>query len=98
MVYVFFDFVQSVGQGIIRGLGRQGTASFGTITGYWVIGLPISWLCVFQLGWGIPGLWLGPTLAIIFNFVFYYTLVIRADWEKIAQEAADRRAKEKATK
>jgi MATE family multidrug resistance protein len=94
LVYVFVDCVQCVGQGIIRGLGKQGKASIGTVTGYWLIGIPVSLLAVFQLDWGILGLWLGPALAISFNFCFYFALVTRSNWEQIAEEAKLRRSKE----
>lgn len=73
-----------MGQGIIRGLGKQGMASIGTVTGYWVIGIPIALLAVFKLEWGIAGLWLGPTTAIVFNFFFYFALVMRTDWQLVA--------------
>ncbi len=72
LTYVVIDCVQCVGQGMIRGLGKQGAASIGTVIGYWVIGIPISLLCVFKFDWGIVGLWLGPTLGIFFNFCYYY--------------------------
>jgi MATE family multidrug resistance protein len=65
-----------VGQGIIRGLGKQGKASIGTVLGYWVIGIPISLLCVFIFEWGMAGLWTGPVLAILFNFGFYFSLIL----------------------
>ncbi|CDW78027.1 na+-driven multidrug efflux pump [Stylonychia lemnae] len=94
-VFVFFDCVQGVGQGIIRGLGKQGRASIITIIGYWGIGIPTSLLCVFYLDWGIVGLWVGPSLAIIFNFIFYYIIIIKADWFTIALEAEQRRFREK---
>jgi MATE family multidrug resistance protein len=84
-----------VGTGIIRGLGRQGRASLVTITGYWILGIPVSLLGVFYFKWGITGLWLGPTIAIIFNFIFYYVLVVKTDWDQIADDAEKRRLKEK---
>lgn len=95
LIYVFFDCVQCCGQGIIRGLGKQGAASIGTVIGYWVLGVPIACVAVFVLNWGIVGLWIGPTVAIAFNFSFYYLMVLRTDWQKVADDAAARRAKEK---
>jgi Na+-driven multidrug efflux pump len=82
--YVLVDCVQCVGQGIIRGLGKQGKASIGTVVGYWVIGIPLSLIGVFGLKWGMAGLWLGPVFAISFNFCFYFSLIIRTDWQQIA--------------
>ena len=98
LTYVFFDCIQCVGQGIIRGLGKQGVSSIGTICGYWVLGIPISLGAVFWLDLGITGLWLGPTIAIIFNFCFYYGMIIRSNWQKIADASQERRLKEQAAK
>jgi multidrug resistance protein, MATE family len=94
LVFTFIYPVQCVGQGIIRALGKQGVASIGTIIGYWVIGIPFSLLAVFTLDWGIVGLWLGPTLALLFNFCYYFLTIKRTDWQKIAEEVIARRKKE----
>jgi Na+-driven multidrug efflux pump len=91
IIYCFIDCVQCIGQGIIRGLGQQLKASVGTVIGYWVIGIPVSLLTVFNFKWGISGLWMGPTLGIAFNFFFYYYLVLKTDWQKIATAAKERR-------
>jgi hypothetical protein len=36
---------------------------------------------------GMNGLWLGPTVAITFNFTFYMFFILRADWNRIMEEA-----------
>ena len=86
-LFVFFDCVQGVGQGIICGLGKQGIASIVPIIGYWVLGIPTSLVAVFYFDYGIVGLWTGPTVAIIFNFIFYYVIIIKTDWTLIALDA-----------
>ena len=83
-----------MGQGIIRGLGKQGLASIGTFAGYYCFGMPISLLAVFYIDGGIVGLWWGPSIAIVVNFFFYYGIIFSADWEKIALEAEQRRIKD----
>ena len=93
MIFVLTDCVQCVGQGIIRGLGKQGKASIGTVVGYWVIGIPISLLCVFVFDWGMAGLWVGPCLAILFNFGFYFSLILKTDWQYIADEVLEKKKK-----
>lgn len=72
-------------------MGKQAIGSTVTITGYWILGIPISLLAVFYYGWGIVGLWVGPSVAIVFNSVFYYILIIKADWDSIARDAEKRR-------
>lgn len=49
--------------------------------------MPISLYLVFYADGGIVGLWWGPNVAIIFNFIFYYVIILRQDWHKIAREA-----------
>jgi MATE family multidrug resistance protein len=95
-IFIFFDCLQGVGTGIIRGLGRQGLASTITITGYWIIGIPLSLASVFEFGWGIEGLWYGPTVACAFNFAFYYIMLVKTNWQEIADDVRKRKeAKQK---
>jgi MATE family multidrug resistance protein len=35
------------------------------LLGYWAIGLPIGAFLCFRMGWGVPGLWSGLSLALI---------------------------------
>jgi MATE family multidrug resistance protein len=44
------------------------------LVGYWVIGLPLGLTLCFVLLWGIYGLWIGLTLALI---VIATTLLLR---------------------
>jgi MATE family multidrug resistance protein len=38
---------------------------WANLVGYWVLGLPLGFSLCFGLGWGIYGLWIGLTLALI---------------------------------
>mmetsp|Transcript_38176 Transcript_38176/g.36532 ORF Transcript_38176/g.36532 Transcript_38176/m.36532 type:complete len:143 (+) Transcript_38176:353-781(+) len=86
-IFVFFDCLQSVASGIIRGLGNQGKASIITCVGYWCLGIPISLYSVYKLDKGMVGLWMGPSTAIIFNFTFYCVLIMLANWTQIMEDA-----------
>jgi MATE family multidrug resistance protein len=94
-VFVFFDCLQCVTVGVIKGLGKQGLASTITCCGYWVFGIPISIVSVYYFDLGMFGLWLGPTFAIIFNFTFYALFIWSCNWEKIIEDARIRRAQDK---
>jgi MATE family multidrug resistance protein len=48
--------------------------------GYWVLGLPLGFFLCFGLGWGIYGLWIGLTLALI---VIALALLLR--WRRDAR-------------
>jgi Na+-driven multidrug efflux pump len=57
--------------------------------------MPASLLGVFYFEKGIEGLWWGPTIAIIFNSCFYYVIINKANWNKIAEEVQKRKLLEK---
>ena len=92
--FIFIDCLQGVIQGLLRGLGKQGTGGLFTFIGYWIIGIPVSLYCVFSLDGGLSGLWTGITVGCIFNTVSYYAIVYTNDLEKIALEADKRRQME----
>ena len=79
-IFVFFDCVQGVSNGAISGLGLIKKVKWVTIFDYWVLGIPLSVYCMFKLSLGIQGLWFGPTLAVIMNYVFYQNVIMGADW------------------
>jgi len=61
-----FDGIQTAALGALRGLGHTTGPMIFNLVGYWVIGLPLGyWLC-FQRGFGIFGVWIGLTIALIF--------------------------------
>jgi len=55
-------------------------AKWITVFNYWVLGIPISLLMMFKLQMGIEGLWYGPTLAVLLNYVAYTWIVESANW------------------
>jgi MATE family multidrug resistance protein len=38
---------------------------FANLIGYWVLGLPLGITLCFVLKWGIYGMWIGLTLALV---------------------------------
>jgi MATE family multidrug resistance protein len=74
-VFQVFDGTQVVSIGILRGVGDTRTPMLVNILGFWLIGLPASWLLGLRLGLGPQGLWWGLTLGLIVVAVF---LVLRA--------------------
>ena len=63
--FQLFDGFQITAMGALRGMGDTRTAMLAHLIGYWVIGLPISYVLCFQYGWGAAGLWVGLTVALI---------------------------------
>ena len=64
-LFELFDGFQTVATGALRGLGDTRSPMLAHLAGYWLIGLPISYVLCFPLGWGVPGIWVGLTTALI---------------------------------
>jgi len=75
--FQIFDGIQTVCIGALRGLGETRVPMFANLVGYWVLGLPLGFILCFVLKWGIYGMWIGLTLALI---IISMTLLLR--WRK----------------
>ena len=64
-LFQLFDGFQVVTTGALRGLGDTRTPMLAHLTGYWVIGMPISYALCFHFGWGARGIWTGLSTALI---------------------------------
>jgi multidrug resistance protein, MATE family len=60
-----FDGIQTVSTGALRGLGETRAPMWANLAGYWFFGLPLGIGSCFLLHWGIYGLWIGLTAALI---------------------------------
>ena len=63
--FQIFDGIQIVSTGALRGLGETRAPMLANLVGYWVLGLPLGFFLCFALKWGIYGLWIGLTLALV---------------------------------
>jgi MATE family multidrug resistance protein len=63
--FQIFDGIQTIATGSLRGLGETRVPMYANLVGYWVLGLPLGFTLCFVLHWGIYGLWIGLTLALI---------------------------------
>ena len=63
-VFQVFDGLQVVAGGILRGLGETRVAMMVNVLGYWLLGLPVSWVLGIHFGWGPVGLWWGLVLGL----------------------------------
>lgn len=75
--FQIFDGIQTVSTGALRGLGETRVPMMANFVGYWILGLPLGLSLCFLLRWGIYGLWIGLTLALV---VIASTLLWR--WHK----------------
>ena len=63
--FQIFDATQAVTTGALRGLGETRAPMWANLAGYWLLGLPLGIGTCFLLHWGIYGLWIGLTVALI---------------------------------
>lgn len=63
IAYIFLDGIHGVYSGIIRGLGKQSSASIFTLVCYYIFGLPLALFMALKLKTGIWGLWMSFTIA-----------------------------------
>lgn len=74
-VFCFFDAVQGVIGGILRGSGKQMIGAVANIIAFYAIGLPLAYYFCFKTSFGINGLMLGLSGGVIFQDVVSLFLI-----------------------
>lgn len=64
-LFQLFDGIQTVATGALRGLANTRTPMLVNLGSYWLCGLPIGYLLCFRWQYGVYGLWVGLSLALI---------------------------------
>lgn len=64
-LFQFFDGLQGVTTGALRGLGDTRTAAITHMVAYWIIGFPVGCWLAFWKGWYAAGMWTGLCIALI---------------------------------
>ena len=75
--FQIFDGIQTVSTGALRGLGETRVPMLANLVGYWALGLPLGLTLCFVLHWGIYGIWIGLTVALV---LIASTLLLR--WQR----------------
>ena len=76
-LFEIFDGLQVVATGALRGLGDTRTPALAHLAGYWLIGMPVAYVLCFTYGWGVTGIWVGLTSALIL-----IGLILLAAWHR----------------
>ena len=63
-VFQVFDGIQAVAAGVLRGIGDTHAPAIINVVGFWLIGLPVSWVLAFRMGGGAVGLWWGIVVGL----------------------------------
>src|SRR6185436_5542222 len=77
-VFQIFDGLQAVGAGVLRGLGDTRVPLIAMLSGYWLIGVPVSVALGFYSGMGSQVTWWGLVagLASVASFLFWRVRVL----------------------
>eukprot|EP00823_Brevimastigomonas_motovehiculus_P005628 TRINITY_DN4183_c0_g1_i1.p1 TRINITY_DN4183_c0_g1~~TRINITY_DN4183_c0_g1_i1.p1 ORF type:complete len:651 (+),score=147.64 TRINITY_DN4183_c0_g1_i1:51-2003(+) len=87
---LFFDGLQSVLGGIIRGMGRQDLGVIVGVIGYYLIGLPTSLIFGYKVKLEVHGLWWGLDLALVLSSLCCLIIILVANWQKESERAIAR--------
>lgn len=90
------DMIQGSLQGVIRALNVQKTASYTALASYYLVSLPLACFLVFYQGYGVAGLWIAMAVGVTLQAIFYTRLVLKTDWQIVADNAEERIATEEA--
>lgn len=92
LVFVcFLDGLIGTTGGGVKGLGLQKYGAITLLVGYYVFSVPIGCGLTFsKLRMGNAGLWLGIVVAVFLIAVTFMTILVKADWHKIATDASIR--------
>jgi len=63
--FQLFDGTQAVATGALRGISETRMPMIVNFIGHWFLGLPVSYVLCFRLGWGVTGLWIGLSIGLI---------------------------------
>jgi multidrug resistance protein, MATE family len=88
--FQLFDALATNCNGILRGLGRQEIGGYVQVFCYYVVAMPISFVTAFGFGWGLPGLWAGPAVALFLVVVIESTFLNRMSWDRAVEDARGR--------
>ncbi|HEY4304778.1 MAG TPA: MATE family efflux transporter [Gemmatimonadaceae bacterium] len=78
-----FDGGQAVGAGVLRGAGDTTAPLVVMLTGYWLLGVPISAYLGFRTSLGASGLWWGFVISLAAVAVFLNVRIRRVFAERI---------------
>jgi MATE family multidrug resistance protein len=82
--FQLFDGIQGVAIGALRGTGDTRSAMVAHLLCDWVVGLPVACYFCFRRGWGITGLWVGLSLAMILAGI-----VLLLSWVRRLRQISD---------
>jgi hypothetical protein len=74
-IFTFFDGLQGVTAGILRGVGRQTIGAMANVIAFYAIGLPCAYYICFTWGMGVRGLMMGISIGTLFQISVNLSLI-----------------------
>ncbi|EDO16372.1 hypothetical protein Kpol_1051p21 [Vanderwaltozyma polyspora DSM 70294] len=82
-----FDAFNASTAGCLRGQGRQKIGGYINLFAFYCIGIPLSYILAFHTSFGLSGLWIGITFALITMSILQGYYVFHVNWESLIQSA-----------
>ncbi|KAL6312214.1 hypothetical protein AAG906_025556 [Vitis piasezkii] len=86
----FWDGIQSVLSGMVRGSGKQKIGALINLGAYYLVGIPFGALLAFVYHIGGKGLWTGIIVSLFMQAVSLAIIIFCTNWEREAKKATDR--------
>ncbi|CAK4085371.1 unnamed protein product [Aphanomyces euteiches] len=86
----FFDGLNGISQGILRGLGRQHVGAVVNAIAYYMVGLPLAYVVGFMYEYDIEGVWAGMSTGSITATIIYVVMIRSTQWQTMADKARER--------
>eukprot|EP00831_Metopus_contortus_P072727 TRINITY_DN66349_c0_g1_i1.p1 TRINITY_DN66349_c0_g1~~TRINITY_DN66349_c0_g1_i1.p1 ORF type:complete len:207 (+),score=46.81 TRINITY_DN66349_c0_g1_i1:103-723(+) len=86
-VVEFFDSIQCVCGGIVKGIGKQAIATCASLASYYVIMQPVALLLAFYFELGVYGFWIGNSIGQLSAMIFYAGIILSQDWREVVEDA-----------
>ncbi|HQY45062.1 MAG TPA: MATE family efflux transporter [Paracoccaceae bacterium] len=87
-LFQLFDAMQVIALGLLRGVQDTRAPMWLAALSYWVIGVPVSYLLAFRLGFGGPGLWLGLAIGLACAAGLLMARFWRGPWWRAGRQTA----------
>ncbi|KAJ9689533.1 hypothetical protein PVL29_014964 [Vitis rotundifolia] len=86
----FFDGIQSVLSGVVRGSGKQKIGTLVNLGAYYLVGIPLGVVIALVYHGGGKGLWTGVIVSLFVQALSLAIVILCTNWKKEAKKAIDR--------
>lgn len=85
--------VSSAALAVLTGQGRVGIIAIAFLIGAWAVSVPLAFVFVDKLDWGLLGIWRALVIGYATITVIAIGAVLRSDWPATVQAAIERSRK-----